>query len=297
MAVALPDTPSLVPLAPGVWYFYNANGMSNAGVVEQEDGLLVIDTLLTPAMALDFLGMVREVSRKPVRRVILTHFHGDHILGTGAFAGARLIAHENTRRYLAESGTAELERFASRPGLAAELSGVRLRLPEVTFGTRLTLHAGRRPVEISWAGPAHTSGDAIVALPKAVVSLPGDGICFVGDLVFNGVMPVLRNAYPGKWIEALRRLEASGDAAVVPGHGPAGGTAELAAMRRLLEDLMGVVSAAVEGGATEEEIMAIKAPESVSGWPGQERWQMALRRAWEELTGQLAEPAAPAREP
>lgn len=72
-------------------------------MIEGDDGLTVIDTLLTPAMALDFRRMVREVTPKPVRRVILTHFHGDHILGAEVFEGARIIAHENTRRYLEES--------------------------------------------------------------------------------------------------------------------------------------------------------------------------------------------------
>jgi glyoxylase-like metal-dependent hydrolase (beta-lactamase superfamily II) len=58
-------------------------------------------------------------------------------------------------------------------------------------------------VELSWAGPAHTSGDSIIALPNAVLSLPRDGIFFVGDLLFNGVMPVLRSAYPSGWISQI----------------------------------------------------------------------------------------------
>lgn len=286
--VELPKKPSLIPLVPGVWFFFNANGASNAGVLEDEDGLTVIDTLLSPAMARDFLRMIREVSRKPVRQVILTHFHGDHILGTEVFAGARVIAHENTRSYLEEFGEAEVKRFASRPELAEQLATVRLRLPDVTFASRLGFHSGDRSVELSWLGPAHTSGDAVIALPRAVVSLPSDGIFFVGDLLFNGVMPVLRNASPSGWIEVLKRLEAHRGASVVPGHGPVGGVEELGVMRRLLEELVGLVGAAVARGAGEQEVMAIRPPEGVRHWPGQERWQMAVRRAWEEVTGRLA---------
>jgi cyclase len=292
-AVALPDKPSLIPLAPGVWFFFNANGMSNAGVIEEDDGLTVIDTLLTPAMALDFLRMVREVNPKPVRQVILTHFHGDHILGAEAFTGARLIAHENTRRYLKESGDYELRRFAGRPDSAAALANARVRLPELTFSSRLTLHSGERAVELSWPGPAHTSGDTIISVPKAVVSLPKDGIVFVGDLLFNGVMPVLRSASPSGWIETLKGLEANPDAVVIPGHGPVAGVSELTVMRRFLEDCLGLVRSAVARGATEQEILAIEVPRSAREWPGQERWQGALQRAWEEVRGlPLAPPAS-----
>ena len=111
---------------------------------------------------------------------------------------------------------------------AYEFGGIEPRVPEHPFDAERTIDVGGRSVELSFVGPAHTVGDAIAWVPDTRT-------VFAGDILFNGVMPIMWAGPVGNWIVALERIEALEPDAVVGGHGPLGGVAEVARPPRLLD--------------------------------------------------------------
>jgi len=194
----------------------NQGFVSNAGVVVTDDGVLVVDALGTPALAHRLIEEIAKVTAQPVRIVVVTHYHADHIYGLQAFreAGARIMAHVGARSYIG-SDTARLRLQASRDELFPWIDErTRVVEPDVWIDGDTTLTLGGTTVQVRHVGPAHTSEDLVVVLPAA-------GVVFAGDLVFRGRTPFVGQADSGRWIESLDRLIAAKPRVVVPGHGPA----------------------------------------------------------------------------
>lgn len=214
-----------VQVAERVWFIQgaaalgspaNRNFISNAGFIVTDDGVVVVDALGSPALAKELLAEIRRVTPQPVRHVILTHYHADHIYGLQALkaAGAGTVAHAAAREYL-NSDAAARRLDASRSELA----------PWIDADTRLvaadrwldadetTLVVGGTEIRIRHLGPAHTAEDLAVYVPAA-------GALFVGDLVFRGRVPFVGQSDSRRWIASLDRLIAFKPALVVPGHGP-----------------------------------------------------------------------------
>lgn len=212
-------------VAPGVWMVQgasalgtpaNANFISNAGFVVTDDGVAVIDALGSPALAQALLREIRRITPQPVRWVIVTHFHADHIYGLQSFkaAGAEVIAHPSAREYL-HSDTARLRLEASRTELAPWIDAATRLVPADRWldapETRLRL--GGRELVVRHVGPSHTPEDLVVFVPDAAT-------LFAGDLVFRGRIPFVGQADSGQWIEALSALVDFAPRRLVPGHGP-----------------------------------------------------------------------------
>lgn len=214
-----------VPVTDGVWFFQgaaalgspaNRNFISNAGFVVTDGGVVVVDALGSPALAAEMLAEIRRITAQPVRLVILTHYHADHIYGAQVFqaAGAQVVAHTAAREYL-NSDTAQRRLEASRTELA----------PWVDALTRLVsadrwlqddetkLRLGRTDIIVSRVGPAHTPEDVVVFFPQ-------HGVLFSGDLFFRGRIPFVGQADSRLWIASLQRLIGYAPRLVVPGHGP-----------------------------------------------------------------------------
>jgi glyoxylase-like metal-dependent hydrolase (beta-lactamase superfamily II) len=223
-AHALAMTPQ--PVAEGVWFVQgeaalgssaNRNFISNAGFVVTPDGVVVIDALGSPALAEQLLAQIRRITPLPVRHVIVTHYHADHIYGLQVFkaTGANVIAHALGRDYL-RSDTARMRLDASRQDLWPWIDDKTqivaadrwLDAPE----TKLAV--GGVDFVIRHAGPAHTAEDLAVWLPQR-------GVLFSGDLVFRGRIPFVGQADSRQWIASLEKLIADAPRTVVPGHGPA----------------------------------------------------------------------------
>ncbi len=194
----------------------NRNFISNAGFVVTDDGVVVVDALGSPALAEALLAEIRRVTAQPVRYVIVTHYHADHVYGLQAFkaAGATILAHGAAREYL-HSETAQRRLEASRVDLA----------PWVDQNTRLVpadrwldsaetrLRVGSFDVLIRHVGPAHAPEDLVVYVPQL-------GAMFSGDLFFRGRIPFVGQADSRLWIASLERLIVDRPRVVIPGHGP-----------------------------------------------------------------------------
>jgi glyoxylase-like metal-dependent hydrolase (beta-lactamase superfamily II) len=227
-AWAQPVQPEQV--APGVWMVQgasalgtpaNRNFISNAAFVVTPDGVVVVDALGSPALAQELVAAIGRITPAPIRHVVVTHYHADHVYGLQVFKelGAEIVAHRDGRAYL-QSENAALRLQASREELAPWIDGkTRLVAADrwITQTTRLTL--GGVEFVLQPAGPAHTAEDLVVFLPRQRVLI-------AGDLVFRGRIPFVGQADSGRWIAALDRLIGFDATLIVPGHGPASRSAE-----------------------------------------------------------------------
>ena len=222
---AAENTLQAVQVAPQVWFVQgaaalgspaNRNFISNAGFVVTDDGVLVVDALGSPALAQELLAEIRRVTPQPVRYVVVTHYHADHIYGLQAFkaAGATIVAHSAGREYL-NSDTAQQRLQASRVDLAPWVDAqTRLVAADRWLeGDETRLRMGSYEVLIRRVGPAHTPEDLVVFVPQL-------GVLFSGDLFFRGRVPFVGQADSRLWIASLERMMEFNPRLVIPGHGP-----------------------------------------------------------------------------
>ena len=213
------------PVTEGVWFVQgeaalgtvaNRNFTSNSAFVVTDDGVVVIDALGSPALANELIGEIRRVTRQPIRYVIVTHFHADHIYGLQAFkaAGATVIAHPAAKEYLG-SETAQRRLEASRLELAPWVDAQTRLVPADRWldAEESTLRVGSFDFVVRHVGPAHTPEDLVVFLPRR-------SVLFAGDLVFRGRIPFVGQADSRQWIASLARLMEFDAKIMVPGHGP-----------------------------------------------------------------------------
>jgi len=224
-ALAAEPAVKALPVVPGVWFFQgaaalgspaNRNFISNAGFVVTDDGVVVVDALGSPALAEEMLAEIRRVTKQPVRYLILTHYHADHLYGAQVFkaAGATVLAHREGLEYL-NSDTAQKRLEASREDLAPWVDAqTRLVAADRWLAERETaLRVGSFDVVISHVGPSHTAEDLVVIVPRL-------GVLFSGDLFFRGRIPFVGQADSRQWIASLDRLIGYQPRLVIPGHGP-----------------------------------------------------------------------------
>ncbi len=193
----------------------NQNFISNAAFVVTPAGVVVIDALGSPALAVRLIAEIRKITPQPITHVIVTHYHADHIYGLQAFKalGAHIIAHRAAREYL-YSETARLRLEASRQELAPWVDA-QTRLVEADEwieGDKELMVGGVR-FQIKPVGPSHTPEDLVTYLPQ-------EKVLFAGDLVFRSRIPYVGQADSRHWIVALDKLLAFDAQVIVPGHGP-----------------------------------------------------------------------------
>jgi glyoxylase-like metal-dependent hydrolase (beta-lactamase superfamily II) len=230
-------------------YAYTAEGDPNTGVVIGDDAVMVIDTQATPAMAQDVIRRIREVTDKPIKYVVLSHYHAVRVLGASAYRPEHVIASDDTLSLIKERGeqdkASEIGRF---PRLFRDVESVPAGLtwPTMTFTGGMTLWLGTLEVQLLQLGRGHTKGDT-------VVWLPAERILFSGDLVEFDATPYAGDAYFGDWPQTLDNLAALKPAKLVPGRGAAlqneqEVAAGLAGTRAFIADVYASVQAGAAAG-------------------------------------------------
>ena len=189
----------------------DGRAVANAGIVRSREGTVVFDTSQSLVAARELREAAERIG--PVRAVVNSHWHDDHVTGNAQFADIEIVATERTRELIASPGST---------------------LPTTVFLEQVVV-AG---VEVETLGGGHTESDAFLWFEDTL---------FAGDLVVVGSHPWVGDGDTEHWIEILEAFEARGPRQIVPGHGPVGSRADLAPLRRYLEALLEGSAAPVAG--------------------------------------------------
>jgi cyclase len=270
-------------VADGVWAAVAAPAYKvncNTAIIEQDDGVMVVDTHSKPSAARVIVQRLREMTGKPVRYVVNTHFHWDHWHGNEvypvAYPGAEIVTNQITREAMVRKGLkriqdhvrgtpAEIARLRAELAVAApaqreklerdlrlaefylaEVAALKPALPTIAFERAMTLYRRDREIQLLHLGRAHTEGDVFVYLPREKVVITGDAVI--------GWTPYMGDGYPEDWAATLDRLAALDFTHVIMGHGDVVGRDWLRTFRDYVHDMVDAVRREVATGATLDEV-------------------------------------------
>ena len=194
----------------------NAGFISNAAAIITDAGIVVVDALGSPSLAWTFRQLLKKATDKPVVKVIVTHYHADHIYGLQLFKeeGAEIIGPAGYSEYV--DAPIARQRLAERRQSLAPWVNEKTRIvePDVVIDRNTTLKLGDVTLEILYLGAAHSDGDLAVLVKD-------DRVLISGDIIFEGRVPFTGNADTAHWLAVLENLDKTGLKALLPGHGPA----------------------------------------------------------------------------
>lgn len=288
-------TKGLHEIGDGLWAYLQPDGgwgWSNAGLVRQDEGSLLVDTLFDMRLTKEMLeSMNRSVlAGSAITSVVNTHANGDHCYGNAALLGVEIVASTECAKEMAElppSALAALMREAPALGEVGkfimeifapfDFEHTELSLPTRTFEGNLELRLGEKQVHLYELGPAHTRGDLIVHLPS-------DGVVFTGDILFNGMHPIVWSGPVSNWLSACDRLLAlDGVHTVVPGHGPLTDLQAVLDLKGYFELLIGQAKQRFEAGMSPLEASEDIDLGPYEGWSEPERLVANLNALYHEL--------------
>jgi glyoxylase-like metal-dependent hydrolase (beta-lactamase superfamily II) len=218
-----PVVMELIKVSEHVYYVQGAPGaatqnhgfISNAAAIITDDGVILLDTLGSPALAQLFLQKLKKVPDKPVKKVIVSHYHADHIYGLQVFKdlGAEIIAPAGAEEYLnSDNAVTMLEerRKSLAPWVNADTHLVK---PDRYVDGNEEINFGGVTLKLIFNGKAHSDGDQSVLVEP-------DGVLLIGDLIFEGRIPYVGDANTKVWLDRLKEMSQGKLVAMVPGHGP-----------------------------------------------------------------------------
>jgi glyoxylase-like metal-dependent hydrolase (beta-lactamase superfamily II) len=252
----------------------------NTAIIEDGDGVMVVDTHSKPSAARVIVARLRELTSRPVRYVVNTHFHWDHWHGNevypAAYPGAEIVTNQITREAMVRKGlkriqdhvrqgpgevdrlradvaaaatAAERERLQAQLRLAesylAEVRALRPALPTLVFEQTMRLYRRDREIQLLHLGRAHTEGDVFVYLPREKVVVTGDALI--------GWTPFMGDGYPEDWVATLDRLAQLDFTHIIMGHGEVADRQWLRFFRGYVHDLVEAVRREAAAGATLDE--------------------------------------------
>lgn len=286
-----PKNVAVEALAEGV-YARTAQGDPNVGAIEGEDFVVAFEALATPVAAASWLDRLREHTDKPVKYLVLSHYHAVRVLGASAFDAQVIVAHENTRRLIAERGKQDwYSEYGRMPRLFEEPASIPgLTWPDVTFDNRMSIDLGgdRGELVLQYHGRGHTAGDIVAWLPR-------QRILFAGDLVEAEAALYTGDAHHRDWstttLDSVKALRAE---QLVGGRG--GVTRGLAATDAAIEQTRGFLAVMLRevgavharGGTLKEAFRAAHAAlaPAYGHWPIFEHCApFDVARVWDELDG------------
>jgi len=254
---------------------------SNTAIIESDGGVIIVDTHSKPSAARVIIERLRDITTKPVRYVVNTHFHWDHWHGNeaypAAYPDAEIVTNQLTREAMVKKGlkriqdhvrqvpgeTARLRADLAAAGTPArhakleadlrlaesylaEVNALRPALPTMAFERTMTLYRRDREIQLLHLGRAHTEGDVFVYLPKEKVVITGDAVI--------GWTPYMGDGYPEDWVATLDRLAQLDFTHIIMGHGDVAGRDWLRTFRGYIHDMVEAVREEVGAGATLEEV-------------------------------------------
>jgi cyclase len=312
---------SLTELAEGVYAALGREGsptFSNAGIVDLGQQTLVFDAFELPEAGADLRAAAEELTGRRVSYLVISHSHSDHTLGSQSFGpdvtvvSAPVIREEigastgwvwyykehpdeleealqGKRDRLDAATDPELQASITRTiarleHLQAALTSLDLRLPDLLFDTKLIIHGTRRRAELRTVAPGHTVCDVYLSLPQ-------DGIIFLGDLAVFQSQPFAVFADLPAWAAFLGQMEGTGVQVFVPGHGPLGTRADLVLLRKYLRALQEMVAMVVGEGGSAEAALERHLPPPFESWirANPARWEGNVRSLHEKLAQQAGQ--------
>ena len=268
----------------GVYHAVGTGALSvvgNAAVIVNDSDVIVVDDHVSPAAAWVLLDEIKEITNKPVRTVINTHFHFDHAHGNQVFGPeVDIVGHEFTREMLLGGKSIEMPLYRNYvAGLPRQIDDLKARIaaeadaarkaalqtqlqaaennrlsqaelkptpPNLTLRTQMTLHRGGRDIQIRFLGRAHTAGDVVVFLPR-------ERIVITGDMLTTGLSN-MSDAYVNEWAATLDQLKKLDFDTVLPGHGDAfTDKARIDYFQAYLRDVWSEVGRLKQQGVTAED--------------------------------------------
>ncbi|MFZ0820274.1 MAG: MBL fold metallo-hydrolase [Candidatus Acidiferrales bacterium] len=321
-----PSSFDIVKVADGVYAAIGKNGVfGNGAFIVGQEGVLVVDTQARPAWAKDLIAEIRKVTDKPVRYVVNTHWHGDHVQGNQAYlaefgGSVEFISQTNTREDMIARGGPQLQQQVSTsiPAAIAQMEkqladGKDAQGNSLTDAARALLQAALKaqkenldamksvtliPSTITYESSMvlHLADREIDLLHwglahtrgDTVIYLPKEHIVITGDLLTNGI-PVMRTAYPVEWIATLDAIDKLDWTTAIPGHGNVQqGKTQLESLLAYMKDLVGGVKASVAKGQTMEQAeTSVDLSKYKSTFPNFDSGgnKSAIDRAWTEISG------------
>ena len=254
---------------------------SNTAIIESDDGVMVVDTHSKPSAARVVIAHLREMTKKPVRYVVNTHFHWDHWHGNeaypAAYPNAEIVTNQITREAMVRKGLkriqdhvrqvpAEIAQLKTALAAArapeerarieadlrlaeaylAEVTGLKPALPTIAFEQTMKLYRRDREIHLLHLGRAHTEGDVFVYLPREKVVITGDAVI--------GWTPFMGDGYPEDWVGTLDRLAQLDFTHIIMGHGAPAGRDWLRTFRGYIHDMVEAVREEAARGATLEQV-------------------------------------------
>jgi cyclase len=245
-SVAWAEKPKTVEVWKNLFTLTHGEGIdSNTTFLITNEGVIMVDTRVTPAEAKKVKEEVRKQTQQPILYTVNTHYHGDHSFGNQVFKDTHtIIAHENVRKALeGELGQTHLEVFKSFkvPGMDETV----ITPPNMIFKEKMHIYAGEYHLELIHA-PGHTDGDLFIYIEalKTIIA---------GDLITTGKIPYMGDAYIEDWIKALNYIGDLDAEIYIPGHGNPGGKPILIAMKHYLIDLRRLVTYQIGEGRSLKE--------------------------------------------
>ncbi|GCF08343.1 MBL fold metallo-hydrolase [Dictyobacter arantiisoli] len=262
---------------------------ANAGIVDLGEQTLVFDTFSTPQAAASLRQAAEHLTGRPVKYVINSHHHMDHVFGNQVFEGATIFASDTTYNLMRTSGAERVERLRANPLPFEQLEGelayetdpaiqrdgslyirelravhealptLQFRLPDVTFERRLAFAGSKHSAVLLTFGGGHSPSDSLFYFPDLALA-------FVGDLVQTGHHPALNDGNPAEWMQILTRLDMLQLTALIPGHGTVGTGQDIHVMLQYFNDLQQLVAQAIAANITLEQLLSIAIPGPYAAW-------------------------------
>ncbi|MBA5778754.1 MBL fold metallo-hydrolase [Stappia sp. F7233] len=250
---------SFTEIGRDLWAF-TAEGDPNTGVIIGDDCVMVVDAQATPRLAHKVVEKIRNVTDKPIRYVVLSHYHAVRVLGASAYGAEQIIASEKCRAMVHERGQEDWDsEFARFPRLFQGHESIPgLTWPTMTFATKMTLYLGNRRVDLMHLGRAHTAGDIVAWVPD-------EGVMFTGDIVEYHSACYCGDGHFADWGRTLDAIKAFDPRAIAPGRGDAlVGREMVSAAIESTRDFVAstyrpAAAVAARGGSLKEAFAAVRA--------------------------------------